>query len=126
LPNARRILVVDNDEDSVEMLATLLRVQGHEVHTAHDGLEAVGAALAFQPEVVLMDLSLPTLSGYEAARRIREQMGAGGVILVALTGWGRDEDRRRTTEAGFDYHMTKPLEFDDFQNVLAAAPRNPR
>ena len=83
-------------------------MMGNEVHTAHDGLEAVGAATAFQPEVVLLDLGLPKLNGYEAARRIREQDGGTGMVLVAVTGWGQEEDRRRSKEAGFDHHMTKP------------------
>jgi len=74
---------------------------GNEVHTANDGLEAVGAAAAFQPDVVLLDIGLPKLNGFDAARRIREQSGGSDIVLIALTGWGQEEDRRRSKEAGF-------------------------
>ena len=116
---SRRILIVDDNRDAADSLGMLMRMLGHEVHTAHDGLEAVGAAAAFQPEVVLLDIGLPKLSGYEAARRIREQKGCAAVRLIALTGWGQSEDRRRTQEAGFDYHLTKPVEIDLLQEILA-------
>jgi CheY-like chemotaxis protein len=118
-PPARRILVVDDNRDAADSLGMLLRLMGNEVHTAHDGLEAVGAAAAFQPDVVLLDIGLPKLNGYEAARRIREQEGGAGVLLVALTGWGQEEDRRRSHEAGFDHHMTKPVDFEVLQKLLA-------
>ncbi len=117
-PAKCRILVVDDNRDSADSLAMLLRIMGNEVHTAHDGLEAVGAAGVFRPDVVLLDIGLPKLNGYEAGRRIREQQGKG-VVLIALTGWGQEEDRRRSKEAGFDHHMTKPVEFDALQKVLA-------
>ncbi|MCA1705262.1 MAG: response regulator, partial [Actinobacteria bacterium] len=116
---ARRILVVDDNRDVADSLGMLLRMMGNEVHTAHDGLEAVGAAAAFQPDVVLLDLGLPKLNGYEAARRIREQDGGTDMVLVAVTGWGQEEDRRRSKEAGFDHHMTKPVEFAALQKLLA-------
>jgi PAS domain S-box-containing protein len=112
-----RILVVDDNRDSAKSLGILLRIMGNEVHTAHDGLEAVGAAGVFRPNVVLLDIGLPKLNGYEAARRIREQLGAG-VALIALTGWGQDDDRRRSKEAGFDYHMTKPVDLDELSKLL--------
>ena len=115
----RRILVVDDNRDVADSLGMLLRMMGNEVHTAHDGLEAVGAAAAFQPDVVLLDLGLPKLNGYEAARRIREQDGGTDMVLVAVTGWGQEEDRRRSKEAGFDHHMTKPVEFAALQELLA-------
>ncbi|HEU5181711.1 MAG TPA: ATP-binding protein, partial [Candidatus Polarisedimenticolia bacterium] len=115
----RRILIVDDNKDAADSLGMLMRMLGHEVHTAHDGLEAVGAAATFQPEVVLLDIGLPKLSGYEAAGRIREQKGLTGVRLVALTGWGQSEDRRRSQEAGFDFHLTKPVEIDLLQEILA-------
>ena len=106
-PPARRILVVDDNQDAADSLGMLLRMTGNEVHTAHDGLEAVGAAAAFQPDVVLLDIGLPKLNGYEVARRIRAQEGGADMLLVALTGWGQEEDRRRSREAGFDHHMTQ-------------------
>jgi PAS domain S-box-containing protein len=116
-PAKCRILVVDDNQDAADSLAMLLRIMGNEVHTAHDGLEAVGAAGVFLPDVVLLDIGLPKLNGYEAGRRIREQQGKG-VVLIALTGWGQEEDRRRSKEAGFDHHMTKPVEFDALQKLL--------
>jgi PAS domain S-box-containing protein len=115
---ARRILVVDDNRDAADSLGLLLRMMGNEVHTAHDGLEAVGAASAFRPDVILLDIGLPKLNGYEVARRIREQEGGSDVLLIALTGWGHDEDRRRSREAGFDRHLTKPVEFRTLQKLL--------
>ena len=122
-PATCRILVVDDNRDAAESLGMLLRMLGNEVHTAHDGLEAVGAAAAFQPDVVLLDIGLPKLNGYDAARRIRELAGGPEMVLIALTGWGQEEDRRRSTDAGFDHHMTKPIEFAALQALLAE--RNP-
>jgi CheY-like chemotaxis protein len=118
-PPARRILIVDDNADAADSLAVLLRMMGNEVYTAHDGLEAVGAAAAFQPDVVLLDIGLPKLSGYEVARRIREQARGSDVVLIAVTGWGQEDDRRRSREAGFDHHMTKPVEFGALQRLLA-------
>ncbi len=114
----RRILVVDDSHDAAKSLAMLLRLSGHEVHTAHDGLEAVEAAARLQPDVILLDIGLPCLDGYEAARRIREQERDKGLVLVALTGWGQEEDRRRSEEAGFDAHMVKPVDLDALSNLL--------
>jgi signal transduction histidine kinase len=114
----RRILVVDDNPDAAESLAMLLKLSGHDVHIAHDGLEAVEEAAKLQPDVILLDIGLPRLDGYEAARRIRKQPRDKGVILVALTGWGQDEDRRRSEEAGFDAHMIKPVDLDALANLL--------
>jgi PAS domain S-box-containing protein len=118
-PAGCRILVVDDNRDAADTLAMLLRMMGHAVHTAHDGLEAVGSASVFQPDVALLDIGLPKLNGYEVARRVREQPGGDKVVLIALTGWGQEEDRRRSREAGFDYHLTKPVELDALQQLLA-------
>jgi CheY-like chemotaxis protein len=107
---ARRILVVDDNRDSADSLALLLRLSGHVTYTAYDGVEAVEAATNLQPDVILLDLGLPKLNGYDAARRIREQRGNDGLVLVALTGWGQDEDRRRSEKAGFDAHLVKPVD----------------
>jgi PAS domain S-box-containing protein len=123
-PARQRILVVDDNRDSADSLAMLLRVMGNEVQTAHDGLEAVRAAAAFLPDVVLLDIGLPKMNGYEAGRRIREQRGKE-VVLVALTGWGAEEDRRQSREAGFDHHMTKPVEVDALQELLAGLKEAP-
>jgi PAS domain S-box-containing protein len=118
-PPPRRILVVDDNRDAAESLGMLLELQGNEVQVAHDGLEAVRSAAAFRPHVILLDLGLPKLSGYEAARRIRALDGGGGVLLVALTGWGQEDDRRRSRDAGFDHHLTKPVEFEALRRLLA-------
>ena len=128
-PASRRILVVDDNRDAADSLGMLLRMMGNEVQTAYDGLDAVGAAAAFQPDMVLLDIGLPKLSGYEVACRIRGQDGGANVLLVALTGWGQEEDLRRSKQAGFDHHMTKPVDFNALKKLLAetgplGAPRN--
>ena len=115
----RRILVVDDNPDSATLLAMLLTLTGHETRTAHDGLAAVEAAATFKPDVVLLDIGLPKLNGYEAARKIRQQPLGKGMVLVALTGWGQEEDRRKSREAGFDGHMVKPVELDALMQLLA-------
>jgi PAS domain S-box-containing protein len=120
-----RILVVDDNHDAAESLAMLLGMLGHDVRSAHDGLAAVETAEAFQPRVVLLDIGLPGLNGHDVARRIREQRG-DDVVLVALTGWGQEEDRRRSREAGFDHHLTKPVEFGALTKLLADLGRDDR
>ena len=100
-------------------LGMMLKLMGNETRTAHDGLAAVEAAEEFRPDVILLDIGLPKLNGYEACRRIREQPWSKGMVIVALTGWGQDEDRRRSAEAGFDHHMVKPVEVDALEKVLA-------
>ncbi|HVS63792.1 MAG TPA: ATP-binding protein [Thermoanaerobaculia bacterium] len=116
---SRRILVVDDNPDTAGSLAELLRITGHDADVAYDGLEAVVAAERIRPDVILLDLGLPKLNGIDAARRIRERAWAGKVLLVALTGWGSDEDRRKTREAGFDHHLVKPLDYDVLIRVIA-------
>ncbi len=107
---ARRVLVVDDNTDAADSLASLLELTGHETRVAYDGLEALQAAAAFKPDVALLDIGLPKLSGYEVARRIREQRWSKGMVLVALTGWGQDHDRQKSKEAGFDEHLIKPVD----------------
>jgi signal transduction histidine kinase/CheY-like chemotaxis protein len=107
---ARRILVVDDDRISAASLGKWLTIMGHEIRTAYDGLGAVGAAEAFRPDVVLLDIGLPKLNGYEAARKIRQQPWGQGTVLVALTGWGQEADRQRARDAGFDHHLVKPVD----------------
>ncbi len=119
----RRILVVDDNRDAVDSLTQLLRMLGNDVQAAYDGMEAVDAAARFRPEVVLLDIGLPRLNGFEAARRIREQPGGQGMVLIALTGWGQESDRKRSREAGFDQHLTKPVELETLQRLLADLPR---
>jgi PAS domain S-box-containing protein len=119
---ARRILVVDDYRDSATSLATLLELAGNETHTAYDGLEAVEAAAAFQPDVVLLDIGLPEMNGYEAARKIREQPWGKTMALVALTGWGQEEDRQKSREAGFLAHLVKPVDYAALLKLLAELP----
>jgi len=116
---ARRILVVDDKRDSATSLAILLNLTGHKTHIAHDGLEAVEAAATFRPEVILLDIGLPKLNGYEACRQIRQQPWGKDIVIVALTGWGQDEDRRKSQEAGFDGHLIKPVEHAVLTKLLA-------
>jgi CheY-like chemotaxis protein len=97
----------------------MLQVSGHETHTAYDGLEALCAAAAFRPEVVLLDIGLPKMNGYEVARQIRQEPWGRGMALIALTGWGQEEDKQRALEAGFDYHLTKPVEANALEKLLA-------
>lgn len=118
----RRILIADDNEDSADSLAQLLEIQGHEVATAYDGEQAVALAEAMRPDVALLDLGMPKVNGFDACRRIREQPWGRNVYLVALTGWGQDDDRRRTREAGFDHHFVKPLESEALERLLASLP----
>jgi PAS domain S-box-containing protein len=114
-----RILVVDDNKDSADSLKMLLRLKGNDIRTAYDGLEAGEVAETFRPELVLLDIGLPKLNGYEVARRIRQQPWGRDVVLVALTGWGQDEDKRRSQEAGFNFHIVKPVELAALEEVLA-------
>jgi PAS domain S-box-containing protein len=116
----RRVLVVDDNEDAADTLAALLSLTGHEARAAYDGPAALAAAGEFRPEVVLTDLGMPGMDGYELARRFRAEPAFRGVVLVAVTGWGQDEDRRRTAEAGFDHHLVKPVAPDAVRRLLAA------
>jgi PAS domain S-box-containing protein len=115
----RRILVVDDNADSATSLALLLRRMGHEIETAYDGLEAVQAAAAFRPQVILLDIGLPKMNGYEAAKRIREQPWQEKVAIIALTGWAQEKDKQRAYDAGIDHHLTKPVEYATLEKLLA-------
>ena len=115
---SRRILVVDDNRDSAESLAVLLQLSGHEVRAVYDGAKALKMGGTFRPEIVILDLGMPKMSGYEAARAIRGQDWGQGIYLIALTGWGQESDRRRTQAAGFDAHLTKPLNYDALKNIL--------
>ena len=103
------MLVADDNPDSLESIATMLRLMGCEALTASSGLEAVELARSFHPEIAVLDIGMPGLDGNETARRIRADGGAE-IVLVALTGWGQDDDRRKTAAAGFDHHLLKPLD----------------
>ena len=115
----RRVLVADDNRDAVESLRLVLEAGGHEVHTAFDGEAAFGCAEAVVPDVVLLDIGMPKTNGYEVARRIREHPWGKSIYLVALTGWGQEDDRRRSREAGFDAHLVKPVAPETIDRVLA-------
>jgi PAS domain S-box-containing protein len=116
----RRVLVVDDNADAAESAALLLRMLGHEVKTAHDGPSALQAARAFRPEAVLLDIGLPGMSGYDVAKTLRAEPGNGALVLVVVTGYGQDEDRRRSAEAGFDRHLVKPVDPAAVQALLGS------
>ena len=115
----QRVLVVDDNVDSAETLALLLQMGGHEVTVAHDGFTALQAARESRPDVAFLDLGMPMMDGYELASRWRQLPELGGTLLVALTGWGQEEDRRRSSEAGFDVHLIKPVEPSALDRVMA-------
>jgi CheY-like chemotaxis protein/anti-sigma regulatory factor (Ser/Thr protein kinase) len=114
----RRILVVDDNRDSALSMALMLKLLGNEVRTAHDGVQAVELAESFRPEVVLMDVGMPRLNGYEATRRIKEHQWGKKQIIVALTGWGQEGDRLQSQAAGCDGHLVKPVNLDDLQKLF--------
>ena len=118
----RRILVVDDNQDSATSLAMILGMKGHDTKTASDGLEAIEVADAFLPQLVLLDIGMPKLNGYETARLMRKKEWGQQAVLVALTGWGQDTDRARSSDAGFDAHLTKPVDFAAIQRLLATMP----
>ena len=119
---AQRILVVEDNLDSALSLKMLLEVLGHAVDVVHDGEGAIEAAAARRPDVILMDIGLPGVSGYDAARRIRSDSKGGPILIIALTGWGQEQDRQRSADAGIDHHLVKPLDLDKLRQILAYAP----
>jgi CheY-like chemotaxis protein len=123
-----RILVVDDNQDSADSLAMLMELHGHDVSIAHDGQSALESAEQERPDVVLLDIGLPVLNGHDVCRRIRQQPWGQGMVLIALTGWGQDEDRRRSQEAGFDGHLVKPVDHRRLLALLASLtePRTTR
>ena len=112
------MLIVDDNLDAGSSLALLLEIAGHQTSRAHDGPSALDAAETERPEVILLDIGLPTLNGYEVCRRIRKQPWGSSVLVIALTGWGQEEDRRRSHEAGFDGHLVKPVEYAELMTLL--------
>jgi CheY-like chemotaxis protein len=115
---------VDDNVDSASTLAMMLKLMGHEVRTAHDGLEGFEAAAAFQPDFILLDLGMPKLNGYETCRRIREQPWGKQIGIIAVTGWGQEDDKRRTQNAGFSGHLVKPVEPASLEKLLAQLKSN--
>jgi CheY-like chemotaxis protein len=118
---SRRLLIVDDNVDAADSLATLLGLSGHQVRTAYGGPAALEAVESYQPEVVLLDIGLPGLDGYEVARQLRRMPNGSAVTLVALTGYGQEDDRRKTHNAGFDHHLVKPVDPDELVRLLARA-----
>jgi len=118
-----RVLVVDDNVDAAESLADLLRALGHDVRTAHDGPTGLEAATDFRPDVMLLDIGLPGLDGYEVAKRLRRQPLFKSLVLAAMTGYGQDSDKDKSKEAGFDHHLVKPADFEKVQQILATVSK---
>lgn len=116
---SKRILVVDDNTDAVESLALLLELEGHDVRTALDGPAALDLASDFQPEAILLDIGLPGMDGYEVARRLRGRPETSGALIIAITGYGQQEDRALTKAAGFDHHLVKPVDPEELGALLA-------
>ena len=106
------LLIVDDNRDSAVSLATLVQMSDNMVEIANDGMQAVQRAPTYQPHIIVLDIGLPNMSGYDVCRAIREQSWSKGVAIVALSGWGQDEHRRKSKEAGFDAHLVKPVDYD--------------
>ena len=121
----RRVLVVDDNLDAAEGLAMLLSLRGHQVATAYDGPTAIEQARKLAPDVVLLDIGLPRLDGFEVARRLREEHPGKPMLLVALTGYGHERDRVRAREAGFDHHLLKPVRLEMLEELLTVSPTPP-
>jgi CheY-like chemotaxis protein len=119
-----RVLIADDNSDSAASLALMLKLKGKEVRTARDGLEAVQVAELFLPQVVLLDIGMPHLNGYDACRRIRQLPMGRNMLVVAMTGWGQEEDKRRSSEAGFDYHLVKPVDAITLEQLLEKDQRS--
>jgi CheY-like chemotaxis protein len=121
-PGPRRVMVVDDNVDAANSLTTLLKLEGYDAVQAHDGAAALQLGQSWHPDVVLMDIGMPVMDGYECATRMRATSWGGNVLLVAVTGWGQSRDRVRSTAAGFDRHLVKPIDMDLLDQLLVAAP----
>ena len=119
----RRVLIVDDNQDAATTLALILKLTGHEAHIRFDGQTGVEAAESLRPQVVILDISMPGMDGYQACRFIREQPWGKPVLLVALSGYGQEDHKRRSTEAGFDAHLVKPVDLTTLKELLASVPR---
>jgi CheY-like chemotaxis protein len=120
--SSRRVLVVDDNQDATETLELLLQLWGHEVQSALNGPEALALAVEFRPEIILLDIGLPGMSGYEVARQLRQLPGFRDVFIVAVTGYGQESDRLNSQEAGFGHHLVKPVQPEVLQELIASAP----
>ena len=116
----RRVLIVDDNRDSADSLAMLLEIAGNQTFMAHDGVEAMEAVEKYRPDVILLDIGLPKLSGHDVCRRVREKSWGKEIVVIALTGWGQDEDRRKSEEAGFNGHLVKPVNYDELLELLSS------
>ncbi|CAL8472702.1 response regulator [Caballeronia novacaledonica] len=115
----RRILLVDDSDDAALAMSMLLEALGHEVRTEHDGPRALASIDDFKPDVVVLDIGLPGMSGFDVAREMRKREATRSVLLLALTGWGSEADRQSALDAGFDHHLTKPVDVTDLEALLA-------
>jgi two-component system OmpR family response regulator len=120
---SHRVLLVDDNPDSTEPLSLLLQTRGHETRVSTDGEEAIALADDFRPDCVVLDLGLPRMDGYEVARRLRNRPYGAQLVLVALTGWAGQEIRNKAAEAGFDYHLVKPVNWEELERIVDSAAR---
>jgi CheY-like chemotaxis protein len=118
-PVGRRILVADDNQDAADSLAMILEMGGHDVRVVHDGRSALTIAQTFRPDTALLDIGMPQLNGYQVAQALRKETWGAGIILIALTGWGQESDRQQAIEAGFDRHLTKPVDLDALEALLS-------
>jgi CheY-like chemotaxis protein len=127
MPETRqRVLLVDDNADSTEPLSLLLQSKGHDTRVAIDGIQAIGVADDFHPHCVVLDLGLPGMDGYEVARQLRARPYGAELTLVALTGWAGKEVRAKAAEAGFDYHLVKPVNWEELEHIVTAEGAQPR
>jgi CheY-like chemotaxis protein len=119
----RRVVIIDDNEDAAQSLAMLVEALGAQARTAHDGAAGIDTVLRFRPDVVLLDIGMPGIDGYETCRRIRDERAGQDAFIVAITGWGQDQDKERAVAAGFDAHLTKPAEPCALQRLLATGSR---
>lgn len=122
----RKILVADDDQDSAESLALLFQLMGHDVRAAQSGLAAIDVAAEFRPDLIVLDIGMPGLDGYEVCRRIRQHDWAQTIVIAALTGWSRDEDRDRSEQAGFNHFLVKPVDPKALEDLIAGLMRGAR
>jgi CheY-like chemotaxis protein len=120
----RKILVADDDQDSAESLALLFQLMGHDVRAAQSGLAAIDVAAEFRPDLIVLDIGMPGLDGYEVCRRIRQHEWAQTIVIAALTGWSRDEDRDRSEQAGFNHFLVKPVDPKALEELIAGLMRD--
>ena len=120
--SSKRILLADDNRDAAESLAIILRLEGHEVELAHDGESALAKYAASRPDVALLDIGMPKRDGYEVARQIRASAAGAEITLIAVTGWAQDSDKLQSKAAGFDHHLTKPVEPEKLIGLLSSPP----